>query len=63
MNDRALDGRALDEEIAGCAEAMRAHVLEVRPAREDLVDTAGTGGDGASTINISTGAALVAAEA
>ena len=51
------------EEIAGCAEAMRAHVLEVRPARDDLVDTAGTGGDGASTINISTAAALVAAAA
>src|SRR5438132_4998049 len=51
------------EEIAGCAEAMRAHVLAVRPRREDLVDTAGTGGDGARTINISTAAALVAATA
>jgi anthranilate phosphoribosyltransferase len=51
------------EEIAGCAEAMRAHVLAVRPDREDLVDTAGTGGDGARTINISTAAALVAAAA
>jgi anthranilate phosphoribosyltransferase len=48
-------------EIAGCAEAMRAHVLAVRPRRDDLVDTAGTGGDGARTINISTAAALVAA--
>ena len=51
------------EEIAGCAEAMREHVLAVRPARDDLVDTAGTGGDGARTINISTAAALVAAAA
>src|SRR5436305_2846613 len=51
------------EEIAGCAEAMRAHVLAVKPEREDLVDTAGTGGDGARTINISTAAALVAAAA
>jgi anthranilate phosphoribosyltransferase len=50
-------------EIAGCAEAMRAHVLSVRPRRDDLVDTAGTGGDGARTINISTAAALVAAAA
>jgi anthranilate phosphoribosyltransferase len=50
-------------EIAGCAEAMRDHVLAVRPQRDDLVDTAGTGGDGASTINISTAAALVAAAA
>jgi anthranilate phosphoribosyltransferase len=51
------------EEIAGCAEAMRDHVLPVRPERDDLVDTAGTGGDGASTINISTAAAIVAAAA
>jgi anthranilate phosphoribosyltransferase len=51
------------DEIAGCAEAMREHALPVRPQREDLVDTAGTGGDGAKTINISTAAALVAAAA
>src|SRR5438874_1820689 len=51
------------DEIAGCAEAMRDHVLAVRPQRHDLVDTAGTGGDGARTINISTAAALVAAAA
>ena len=51
------------DEIAGCAEAMREHALPVRPHRDDLVDTAGTGGDGASTINISTAAALVAAAA
>src|SRR5438034_2258785 len=57
-----LKGETADE-IAGCAEAMREHVLAVRPARDDLVDTAGTGGDGAATINISTAAALVAAAA
>ena len=57
-----LKGETADE-IAGCAEAMRAHVLPVRPQRDDLVDTAGTGGDGAHTINISTAAALVAAAA
>ena len=51
------------DEIAGCAEAMRAHVLAVKPRRDDLVDTAGTGGDGANTFNISTAAALVAAAA
>jgi anthranilate phosphoribosyltransferase len=51
------------DEIAGFAEAMREHVLPVRPRRDDLVDTAGTGGDGARTINISTAAALVAAAA
>jgi anthranilate phosphoribosyltransferase len=57
-----LKGETADE-IAGCAEAMRAHVLSVEPKRDDLVDTAGTGGDGARTINISTAAALVAAAA
>src|SRR6266536_623538 len=51
------------DEIAGCAEAMREHALPARPQRDDLVDTAGTGDDGASTINISTAAALVAAAA
>jgi anthranilate phosphoribosyltransferase len=57
-----LKGETADE-IAGCAEAMREHVLAVRPERDDLVDTAGTGGDGARTFNISTAAALVAAAA
>ncbi len=51
------------EEIAGCADAMREHVLRVRPKRTDLVDIVGTGGDGANTFNISTTAALVAAGA
>ncbi len=57
-----LKGETADE-IAGCAEAMRAHVLPVAPKRADLVDTAGTGGDGGRTFNISTAAALVAAAA
>ena len=57
-----LKGETADE-IAGCAEAMREHAVAVRPARDDLVDTAGTGGDGMRTINISTAAALVAAAA
>src|SRR6187397_2394416 len=51
------------QEIAGCAEAMRENVLAVNPKRDDLVDTAGTGGDNAHTLNISTAAALVAAAA
>ena len=51
------------DEIAGCAEAMREHVLQVKPKRDDLVDIVGTGGDGANTYNISTAAALVAAGA
>ena len=42
---------------------MRAHAIGVHPKREDLVDTAGTGGDGGRTFNISTAAALLAAAA
>jgi anthranilate phosphoribosyltransferase len=57
-----LKGETPDE-IAGFAEAIRGHVLAVTPQRDDLVDTAGTGGDGQATINISTAAALVAAAA
>jgi anthranilate phosphoribosyltransferase len=49
------------EEIAGCADAMRAHAVPVHPRHNELIDTAGTGGDGAATLNISTAAALVAA--
>ena len=51
------------DEIAGCAEAMRAHVLPVTTSRDDLVDVVGTGGDGGRTLNISTAAAIVAAAA
>ncbi|HEY2355420.1 MAG TPA: anthranilate phosphoribosyltransferase [Gaiellaceae bacterium] len=51
------------DEIAGCAEAMREHVLRVHPTRTDIVDVVGTGGDGANTYNISTAAALVTAAA
>jgi anthranilate phosphoribosyltransferase len=57
-----LKGETADE-IAGAAEAMREHVIPVTPERHDLVDTAGTGGDGGRTFNISTAAALVAAAA
>jgi anthranilate phosphoribosyltransferase len=51
------------DEIAGCADAMREHVLRVQPKRRDLVDIVGTGGDNSGTYNISTAAALVAAAA
>jgi len=51
------------QEIVGFAEAVRAHADLIRCTREPLVDTCGTGGDGAHTFNISTGAALVAAGA
>ena len=51
------------DEIAGFAEAIRGRGVSIAPKRDDLVDTAGTGGDGQATINISTAAALVAAAA
>ncbi len=54
------------EELAGFAEAMREAATPLSltaQERAGLVDTCGTGGDGAGTFNISTGAALVAASA
>jgi anthranilate phosphoribosyltransferase len=49
-------------ELVGLARTMRRLAAEVEADRDDLVDTAGTGG-GPSTFNISTAAALVAAGA
>lgn len=51
------------EEITGCAQAMREHAYGIRPNVEMLVDTCGTGGDGANTFNISTAAAFAVAGA
>ncbi len=52
-------------ELAGAVEAVRARMapFEVPEARRPLVDTCGTGGDGARSVNVSTGAAIVAAAA
>lgn len=55
-------GETVDE-IVGCARAIRARSAPFPGAREGLVDTCGTGGDGAGTFNISTTAAFVAAGA
>ncbi|TMC58183.1 MAG: anthranilate phosphoribosyltransferase [Chloroflexi bacterium] len=57
-----LKGETADE-IAGCVRAMRANAVQVRPRASLLVDTAGTGGDGAHTFNISTTAAFIIAGA
>jgi anthranilate phosphoribosyltransferase len=50
------------EELAGLATTMRALAAHVPTDRDDLLDTAGTGG-GRSTFNVSTTAALIAAGA
>jgi anthranilate phosphoribosyltransferase len=50
-------------EIVGAVAAMRARAIRIPHQRTDVVDTCGTGGDGAGTFNISTAAALVAARA
>jgi anthranilate phosphoribosyltransferase len=49
-------------ELAGLAQTMRARATHVSVERDDLVDTAGTGG-GRRTFNVSTTAALIAAGA
>jgi len=55
-------GETVDE-ITGFARAMRRHVTKVAPQRRPLLDTCGTGGDGAHSFNISTTAAFVVAGA
>lgn len=64
----ALNRRPLEvQELAAFAQVMRRHATrvfadgEARPS--NMVDTCGTGGDGANTFNISTAAAVVAAAA
>lgn len=52
------------EEIAGAAGVMRAKATRVRtPSNAVVLDTCGTGGDGAQTFNISTAVAFIAAAA
>lgn len=51
------------EEITGSARAMRMRAVRIRVGGQIVVDTCGTGGDGAHTFNISTTAALVVAGA
>ena len=54
-------GETVDE-LVGLATTMRRFAIAVETGREDLIDTAGTGG-GRQTFNVSTTAALIAAGA
>jgi len=55
-------GETIDE-IVGMARGMRRFATPVHATRQPLIDTCGTGGDGAHTFNISTTAAFVVAAA
>ncbi|MBH0182634.1 MAG: anthranilate phosphoribosyltransferase [Nitrospira sp.] len=55
-------GETVDE-IVGSVKAMRSRAVRISVGAKIVVDTCGTGGDGAHTFNISTTAALVAAGA
>ena len=57
-----MKGETADE-IAGFAQVMRESAIAVKPKRNQLVDTCGTGGDAKGTFNISTTVAFVAAGA
>jgi len=49
------------EELAGAAKAMRRKARRIQTSAATVVDTCGTGGDGAQTFNISTTTAFVVA--
>lgn len=49
------------EEMTGFVRAMRENMTKLETEDDDLVDTCGTGGDGASTFNISTAVSIVLA--
>ncbi len=51
------------EEIASFARVMREHATRIETSASGVLDTCGTGGDGANTFNISTISAFVAAGA
>jgi anthranilate phosphoribosyltransferase len=51
------------EELAAAAAVLRERMVCLDTGRDDVLDTCGTGGDGAGTFNISTATALVVAAA
>ncbi len=58
----AVKGETI-EELAGMAEAMRAHSVKINSIHTDFIDTAGTGSSRVKTFNVSTAAAFVIAGA
>jgi len=63
---RLRPGGETVEEIAGLARVMREKAVQVHLSEEaaaQALDTCGTGGDGAGTFNVSTGAGILAAAA
>lgn len=57
-----MKGECIDE-ITGAAGIMRRHAASIDAGASTVIDTCGTGGDGADTFNISTTSAFVAAGA
>ncbi|MFN2431619.1 MAG: anthranilate phosphoribosyltransferase [Gemmatimonadota bacterium] len=57
-----VKGETVDE-IVGCARAIRSRARPFPTGHSGLVDTCGTGGDGADTFNVSTTAAFIVAGA
>ncbi|HET6343454.1 MAG TPA: anthranilate phosphoribosyltransferase, partial [Myxococcota bacterium] len=55
-----IKGESIDE-ITGAARAMRQRMTRIEAGRRPLMDTCGTGGDGAGTFNISTAVSFVVA--
>ncbi len=53
----------IQDELAGAVKAVRSRMtpLEIDPALRPILDTCGTGGDGAGTINVSTATAIIVA--
>ncbi|RUL86144.1 anthranilate phosphoribosyltransferase [Tautonia sociabilis] len=50
-----------DAELAGAVDAVRSRMTPFEPPRRPVLDTCGTGGDGSSSLNVSTATAIVSA--
>ena len=61
LSTKSTKAETIDE-IAGCAEAMREHALQVKHT-DKVLEIVGTGGDNAHSFNISTTSAIICAAA